>query len=66
VSSILAAVDAAGEITPGVLRQKIRGGRKMGPKPIQAALDHLVSTDRLQVESRTSAKGRVFSYYSRR
>ena len=66
LESIMTAVDQAGEITPGVLRQKIRGGRKMGPKPIQSALDHLVEVGKLQVEIRTGKKGRSFSYYSKK
>lgn len=66
LSSIMAAIDNAGEITPGVLRQKIRGGRKMGPKPIQSALDHLVNAGKLVVQVRTSSKGRAFSYYSKK
>lgn len=66
LESIMTAVDQAGEITPGVLRQKVRGGRKMGPKPIQSALDHLVEVGRLKVEIRTGKKGRSFSYYSKK
>lgn len=66
LESIMTAVDQAGEITPGVLRQKVRGGRKMGPKPIQSALDHLVEVGKLKVEIRTGKKGRSFSYYSKK
>lgn len=63
IESIMTAVEQAGEITPGVLRQKIRGGRKMGPKPIQSALDHLVELGHLRVDVRTGKRGRSFSYY---
>lgn len=67
LSSIMTAIEnAGGEMTPGVLRQKVRGGRKMGPKPIQSALDHLVNLGRLAVEVRTGKKGRTFSYYSKK
>lgn len=52
------------EMTPGVLKQRVPGGKKMGDGPIQAALDHLVANGRLRVDHRKGGNGRTFPYYS--
>lgn len=52
------------EMTLGVLKQRVPNGRKMGDKPIQAAIDHLVEHGRIKVEQRKAKNGRVFSYYT--
>lgn len=52
------------ELTLGVLKQRVPGGRKMGDGPIQAALDYLVQHGKLKVDHRKGKNGRMFSYYS--
>ena len=63
--SIMTAIENADkEMTPGVLKQRVPGGKKIGDAGIQAALDYLVEHGRLKCEQRKGGNGRVFSYYS--
>ena len=52
------------ELTLGVLKQRVPGGRKMGDGPIQSALDYLVQHGKLKVDHRKGKNGRTFAYYS--
>jgi hypothetical protein len=51
-------------MTPGVLKQRVPGGKKIGDAGIQAALDYLVEHSRIKVDRRKGGNGRTFSYYS--
>ncbi|MAG68412.1 MAG: putative primase [Prokaryotic dsDNA virus sp.] len=56
--------NAGGEMTPGVLKQRVPGGKKVGDVGIQKALDYLVERGRISCDKRKGGNGRIFSYYS--
>ena len=56
--------NANGEMTPGVLKQRVPGGKKIGDVAILQALNHLIENGKVKCEQRKGGNGRVFSYYS--
>lgn len=63
--AIMTAIENADkEMTPGVLKQRVPGGKKMGDGPIMRALEHLVENGKLRMDQRKGGNGRTFSYYS--
>jgi hypothetical protein len=63
--SIMTALENAdSEMTTGVIKHRVPGGKKMGDASIQAGLDYLVEHGRIKVDRRKGGNGRTFSYYS--
>lgn len=56
--------NAEKEMTPGVLKQRVPGGKKIGESGIQAALDYLVQHGKIKMQARKGGNGRTFYYYS--
>lgn len=52
------------DMTAGVIKHRVPGGKELGDKAIQAALDYLIEHGRVKMEQRKAKNGRTFSYYS--